>query len=344
MEHSTMGHSMNEWKVSEAAATLLREALVWDNTFPFSDLCGTFAEHVQSLRRMKASGYDFVSLTVSGDQFGVGHCARRIGDVYAVVRANADWLTLCLSADDIEGAKAQGKLGVGLHFQGTEPFGNDINTVEVFYRLGIRHALLAYNQKNHVGDGCHERTDAGLSRYGLQLIAEMNRVGMLVDCTHTGHRTTMEAMEASAAPCIFSHSCARSLHDHERNITDDQAQACARTGGVVGVPGIGIMLGNNDASTDNLIRHIDYLVQLIGARHVGLGFDFVSSMPTLMRGVEVNKARYPAGQYQETNIAIVQPEQMPSMVEGLLKRGYKEDDVRGILGGNFLRVCRQVWK
>lgn len=335
---------MNEWNISDDAARLVKETVVWDNTFPFSGTCGTFEQHIQTLRRMKASAHSFVSLTVASDKSDVNYCVRRIGATYQVLRAQSDWVSLCFSVADIEAAKAQGKLAVGLHFQGTDPFGRDLGMVEVYYRLGIRHALLAYNEKNHVGDGCHERTDSGLSRYGLELIAEMNRVGMVVDCTHTGYRTTMEAMEASTAPCIFSHSNSRALHDHERNITDDQAKACARTGGVVGVTGIGIFLGNNDASTDNLIRHIDHMAQLIGAQHVGYSSDFVSSLPTLMEVVTSNLARYPAGQYQVPDIALVQPEQMPSLVEGLLKRGYSEADVRGILGENFMRVSRQVWK
>ncbi len=335
---------MSGGNVSDKAAMLLRDALVWDCTFPCTVLCGSIPEHVESLRRMAASGYNYVSLTVSGDKFGIEFCARRIGELYAMVSAHADWLTLCFSVDDIRVAKASGKLGIGLHFQGTDPFARDLGTVAMYYRLGVRHALLAYNQKNAVGDGCHERTDGGLSRYGLELIAEMNRVGMLVDCTHTGYRTTMEAMEASTSPCIFSHSNVRALCDHERNIRDDQIQACARGGGVIGVTGVGLFLGNNDPSTNSLIRHIDYIVQLVGPRHVGFGSDFVSSVPTLMGVVAGNPSRYPAGQYRAPTITFVEPEQMPALVEGLLARGYAETDIRGILGENFLRVCCGVWK
>lgn len=98
---------------------------------------------------------------------------------------------------------------------------------------------MAYNQRNAVADGCHERTDGGLSRFGIELVQAMNRVGMLVDCTHTGYRSSMDVFEVSQAPVVFSHSNARAVWDHERNIRDDQAQACARTGGVIGVVGAG---------------------------------------------------------------------------------------------------------
>ncbi len=335
---------MGPWNVSDEAAALLSRALVWDNTFPFNELCGTQAEHLATLRRMRASGCSFVSLTVAPDKFGVEHCVRRIGEIYALAAAQADWLALCFSADDIEAAKREGKLGLGLNFQGTDPFARDLGLVAVYYRLGIRHALLAYNEKNAVGDGCHERTDAGLSRYGMELIAEMNRVGMLVDCTHTGYRTSMEAMEASTAPCIFSHSCARALVDHERNIRDDQVKACARTGGVVGVTGVGMFLGDNDRSTQNLVRHIDHMAELVGPAHVGYGSDYVSSVPTLMAVIAGNPARFPADQYQPGSIAFAEPEQIPELAEALLRRGFKDDEVLGILGGNWLRVCRAVWK
>jgi len=331
-------------QVSDKARTLLRDALIWDNTLPFSEGSGELDEHMQTLRRMQASGYKFVSVTVATDRFGIEYCARRIGAIYGLLRAGADWVRLCFTTADIRAAQAEGKLGVGLHFQGTDPFGRDLGLVEVYYKLGIRHALLAYNEKNPVGDGCHERTDGGLSRYGIELIAEMNRVGMIVDCTHTGYRTTMEAMEVSKAPCIFSHSSSRALVNHGRNIRDEQVKACAKTGGVVGVTGVGIFLGNNDASTDSLIRNIDHMVSLTGPAHVGYGCDFVSNVPKLMSVVRANASRYPTKEYQTPSIAFVEPEQMPELVEGLLKRGYAESDVRGILGENFLRVANQVWK
>lgn len=216
--------------------------------------------------------------------------------------------------------------------------------VEVYYKLGVRHALLAYNQKNSVGDGCHERTNAGLSRYGITLVKRMNRIGMIVDLTHTGYKTTMDVFEHVSAPVIFSHSNPRALYDHERNIADDQIRACAATGGVIGVNGIGVFMAENDASTELLLRQIDYLVQLVGPAHVGIGLDWVYDLPSLIEITARSLDTYPAQGYERRDMQIVQPEQLPEVTEGLLKRGYGESDLEDILGGNWLRVARAVWK
>ena len=126
---------------------------------------------------------------------------------------------------DVERAKLEGKFAVVLHFQGTNPLGGDLNMVEVYYRLGIRHMLMAYNMKNLVGDGCMECTDDGLSRFGVAVVEEMNRVGMIVDVTHTGYRMTMDTFEVSKAPVIFSHSNPAAVWDIPRNVKDDQIKA-----------------------------------------------------------------------------------------------------------------------
>lgn len=253
------------------AGALHADALVWDQTFPASPTCGSWASHFRALERMKASGYDAVSITVAADSDDTLAAVDRISMWRAYVTKNSDRYRLLTTADDPLAAKAEGKLALGFHFQGTTPFARDLGLVDVFYRLGIRHALMAYNQKNHVGDGCHERTDGGLSRFGLELVAEMQRVGMLVDCTHTGRQTSLDVFEVATAPVIYSHSNAAALKDHQRNIDDEMAKKCAATGGVVGINGIGIFLGENDSSTDALFRHLDHWVQLIGPAHVATG-------------------------------------------------------------------------
>lgn len=329
--------------VVERARRLLSEAVVWDNTFPFGPICGSEAAHVRTLGLMRAAGYTCVSLTTASDEDDMPGTIRKIARDLALFRATEAEHLVVRTADDVLRAKREGRLGVVFTFQGTLPFERNVELVEVYWQLGVRQALMAYNQRNNVGDGCHERTDAGLSRFGVEVVREMNRVGMLVDCTHTGYRTTMDVFEVATGPVVFSHSNARALTEHERNIRDEQAVACARTGGVVGVNGISIFLGGPPDAA-NMFRHLDHWVQLIGADHVGIGLDYVSDpapLLALVRGKSADK--YPAGQYPE-DPTFAAPGVVPELAETMVRHGYPDAAVLGILGGNWLRVARQVWR
>lgn len=155
------------------------------------------------LDRIAQSPVDFISLTMGIDHVDAGQTVRNIGGVREMIRKAADRMIFCKSVEDIRTAKMAGKLGVGFHFQGIGALEGDSDMVALYYDLGIRHMLLVYNQMNAAATGCHERIDAGLSRFGQRLVSECNRVGMILDCTHTGYRATMEIMERSDAPVMF---------------------------------------------------------------------------------------------------------------------------------------------
>jgi membrane dipeptidase len=330
-------------QVSERARHVYRNSLVWDMTVPYGMQQATDGE---TLPRFMRAGFGLVSLTIGGDKtFGPETALSNIGKVLSVCAASPELYRFVQDIVDVDQACHEGKLAITLNFQGTNVLGNDLGLVEVFYRLGVRHMLLAYNQKNLVGDGCAERTDAGLSRFGLSLIAEMNRVGMLVDGTHTGYRTTMEAMEASTRPFIFSHCNAWSLYRHYRNIRDDQIQACARTGGVVGVNGLGEFLDDLEATSESMFRHVDHIAQLVGPQHVGIGLDYVKDVAGFWKYVDDSPDAWPENEGRANrHTRFVQPEQIEDLVELMCRRNYTDSDIRGILGGNFHRVCKQVWK
>ena len=296
---------------------------------------------------MVASGYTFISLTLALDGESVQDTIFSIARERSFFLANTEKYIIAETADDIVRAKKEGKLAVGFSFQGTEPVGRDLNMVDAYYKLGVRLMLMTYNQKNAVGDGCHELTNSGLSRLGVQLIERMNRVGMLVDVSHTGYRTSMDVIEASKDPVVFSHSNPRALVEHDRNIRDDQIKACARKGGVIGVVGCGVFLGNNDISTETFLRNIDYLVQMVGADHVGIGLDYVYDQISWHKWIlQTSVGAYlERGDYLPNEvIRYVSPEQLPAVTEGLLARGYREEEVRGILGQNWLRVMGQIYR
>lgn len=332
--------------ISPDAARLHADALVWDMTVPWGEWPGSDSSgKPAALAMMAASGYDFAALTVGGDNVDILETVRLIARERAFLNANADRYAIAYTAGDILAAKRQGRLAIAFQFQGTNSFGRDVNMIELYHRLGVRIALMAYNQKNAVGDGCHERTDGGLSRFGIEVVREMQRVGMMVDVTHTGYRTSMDVFEVAEGPVVFSHSNPRALFDHERNIRDDQIRACARSGGVIGVNGIGIFMGpDNDVSPEQLLRQIDYLCEVAGPEHVGIGLDWVFDQPSLLRAAKSSKTRYPAQGGYDGDIAFASPDRLPELTEAMLRRGYPETLIRGILGENWLRVANQVWR
>jgi membrane dipeptidase len=151
----------------------------------------------------------------------------------------------------------------------------------------------------------------------------------------------METMEVSTAPVIVSHTNVAALCDHPRCVRDDQIEACARRGGVLGLTGLGPFLGKGEPSVERLVDHIDHIANLVGPEHVGLGLDWVWDLESFARFVARLPERYPEEQYRD--MRQLSPEDGPRVTEELLRRGYRETEIRGILGENWLRVCRRVW-
>lgn len=265
-------------------------------------------------------------------------------------------LRLIRSAADIHAAKASGQMGIVFHFQGTDPIEDDLNLLDTYKMLGVGMVQLTYNVKNRVGDGACERTDDGLSNFGIDLVKRCNELGVVVDGSHTGMRTTLDAIEASTKPFVFSHANAKALYDSPRNITDEQMRACAATGGLVGIVGFPGFLGTDARPTlDRFIDFIDYAVELIGTDHVGLGIDYYMGMDPIIPAdkalVRYNDAvatgRWDAQVYPPPPhyfpAGIETPKSLVNLTAGLLDRGYQADDVCKIMGGNWLRVFGEVW-
>jgi membrane dipeptidase len=233
---------------------------------------------------------------------------------------------------------------VAFDLEDTNPLGGEIAMIQTYYDLGVRSMLLTYNDVNRAGYGCHAVPDEGLTSFGQAVVEEMNLVGMMVDVSHCGYRTSMDVFERSSAPVIFSHSSMRGVWEHERNIRDDQALACAETGGVIGINGVGIFLGENDSSAQAMARHIDYAVQLVGPGHVGIGTDYVFDNDDLNRELAQNPEIFPESYRKWGRVDFLPPEQLEPVAAELAGLGYSEQDLGGITGGNFLRVARQTWR
>ncbi len=319
---------------------MIRGTVPCDAILPWTEY-GNLELRRQTLPRYLASGYGLVSLSLASDAEGPEKLLHVLARVRREIRAD-DTLALTSNVQDVRRARQVGKLAISLNLQGSNNLGRDLNLVQLYYDLGVRQLLLVYNHKNAVGDGCHERTDGGLSHYGIELIHELNAVGMIVDCSHTGYRTTMEAIDVSSQPVLFTHSNPKALWRHDRNITDEQAKACAVRGGLVGAVGVGIFMGDNDASTETFFRQVDYWATLVGPDHVMLGSDYVYDpleMQRYMRSVKSPES----GNYDQMT-EFVQPEQLTPLVERMLAAGYSDANICGIVGENYLRVAGQIWR
>lgn len=325
----------------QRAKRLYQQALIWDDHSGFDPHGGADLNKLDIWRK---AGIDYLSVNVGYDVFDWQWTIKTIARCRAFLQTHPKKFTLIQGVADIKRAKREGKLAIAFDLEGMNALNGDANMVNVYYELGVRQMLFAYNLNNLAGGGCHD-TDTGLTAFGRAVIKEMNRVGMLVDCSHTAYRTTMEAMEASAAPVIFSHSCAKAVHSHGRNIADEQIKACARTGGVVGVTGVSMFLAENDASSETFVDHIAHMADLVGAEHVGFALDYAFDAENVDDLVEGNSQYWPeSAGYGRHPTSYVPPKQLPEITETMVKRGFKDREILGILGGNFMRVASQVWK
>lgn len=324
-----------------AAARLHTDALVWDNHACLPQERAD--DFIPQIARYRRAGVDVLGLNVGDSDVSLDDLIRLAARIRHYVAAHPDDYQMVVGVRDIREAKAAGRMAVLLNIEGCFAMGDQLSLLSLFFDIGVRWMAMVYNRRNLVGSGVHDEVDEGLSPFGREVVAEMDRIGMLKCCSHTGYRTAMDVFEATSRPTIFSHSNPRALRDHPRNIPDELIRACAATGGVVGINGVGIFLGDNDIRTETLARHLEYVAQLVGPRHVGLGLDVVFDQPSMDKGLASNAGLWPPQYGYKPGIGFYQPEQLPALTETLLARGWSEADVRGALGENLMRVAGDVW-
>ncbi len=252
-------------------------------------------------------------------------------------------LELAPTVDDVDRVTASGHIAVGFDLEDSGPLAGDLGNVRVFSDLGVRTMLPTYNYANAAGCGCLDTQDTGLTAWGRRLVGEMNAVGMVVDGSHCSARTGLDLCEASMQPVIYSHSCLRSVWDHPRNVTDDQARACAQTGGVVGITGVGIFLGPNTPTLDAMITHLEAAVDLIGIDHVGVSSDFSFDHEDFVFEIANNPNLYDESYTRWGPVAWMAPETFVGLGAALESRGWRDDEIAAVLAGNFRRVASAVW-
>jgi membrane dipeptidase len=298
------------------------------------------------LERHRRAGCSFVSVNIGMDMNPLPQIMAVIASFNAQLAAAPDRFVAARRVADVEAAHATGRLAVAFDLEGAIPLLGRPEMVRLYAALGVRQMHLAYNRNNPVGGGCYD-DDVPLTPLGRKVVAAINEAGVLMDCSHTGHRTSLDVMAASSAPVIFSHANPRALCDDGRNITDEQIRACIATGGVVCVNGVGRFLGDHAARTPAILAHIDHLVQRYGARNVGLGIDYsypANGLDDDPPGLDKDYWWPPAhGYVGGLNIKIASPEQLPEIIRGMQGLGYDKDAIGGILGHNMQGVARRVW-
>jgi membrane dipeptidase len=349
---------------STRAIRLVEESLVIDmlNQFRFPD----FAEKPPRVQKWMNSSGSFVEkdwelYRTSGiDVFGLGH---GVGSYDEGVRFFADWNGFIAQYDqwfmriddmrDLDRLAGSGRVGILLTFQGSDHF-RTAQDVDTFYAMGQRVSQLTYNYQNRLGSGFLETKDGGLSVFGGDVVARMNAVGMAVDLSHCGDRTTLDGIAASKKPVIFSHASARALApDHARCKTDEMIAAMAKTGGVMGIPFLRMMIRAGEPVTiDHVVDHFDHVARLVGVEHLGVGSDMdVVGNPNPVNGEPMRETpnwdRYrlhkdEKGQWMLTIRGLDHPKRMFDLTEAFIRRGYSDANIRLILGGNWRRVMGAI--
>jgi len=306
--------------------------LPWDRFF-----LPNGAQLSQQLSRFEQSGFSHASLTIASGQDTSEDVLNKLA--FTAKQLNGRGVIIAHNEAEILKAFQEEKFSISFHFQTSVPFANSLDLVDAFFLVGVQRAILAYNDVNVFADGCHEPRNSGLSSLGKQLIQKMDKVGMRVDLSHCGQKTTFDVLETGlSSPALFSHSNARALYDHERNLSDDQLRAARDAGSYVGINGVGMFLNASaDEIPKQMARHAAYIAEFIGPDKVGLGIDFMFLENSNYAFFQNNRDTWPRG-YPEPPWSFFQPEQLSDLIRELLSVGFSKNNVKGILGENYLKL------
>jgi membrane dipeptidase len=314
-------------------------------------LDGISAEEVEQFRASEIDVFHIAS-GVGGltAQEAYQNVLAFVGQYNSVVANRPDLFVRIDSVEDLETVHGSGRTGILIGVQNSQHFRTP-GDVETFHALGQRVSQLTYNSRNQIGNGSTERVDGGISDFGVAIVERMNEVGMAVDVSHCGDRTTLDACEVSSAPVLFTHSNCRALNPgHPRCKTDEAIRRMASTGGVMGITGVrNFVKGSEPTTVEDYLDHFDHVRDLVGIEHLGIGSDIdlhgYDDMPA--DDYEALKANY-KGSYafrEKIDIeGIDHPRRMFDITEGMIRRGYSDDHIRLVLGGNFRRVLGEIWQ
>ena len=311
--------------------------------------------HPESMTAAEIQRYKDSRISVFHNSIGIGgpdaylECVKYFGGWNGFIAQHSDDFLRITQPADLDRVKATGKAGVLMGLQDSDHFTKP-DDVDYFHGLGQRVSQLTYNSRNLIGNGSTERRDEGISDFGVVIIERMNKVGMAVDVSHCGDRTTLDAFELSKKPVLVTHSNCRALNPvHPRCKTDEAIQKMAKAGGVMGITGVRMFVRDKEPTTiEHLLDHFDHVAKLAGVEHVGIGSDVDLDGYDKMPPDELKQLRASyKGSYGFRDKIDIEgldhPKRMFDLTEGLIRRGYSDADIEGVLGGNFKRVLKQIW-
>jgi membrane dipeptidase len=300
------------------------------------------------LERFRALGVNYVSVNVGMDMNTVPQVMSVIAAFRARLAAQPDRYVIPATVADVERAAAEGRLAVGFDLEGALPLQEEPAMAALYARLGVRQMHFAYNRNNSVADGCHD-VERGLTPLGRRMVEAVNAAGVLMDCSHTGRRCSLDIMSVSSRPVVFSHANPLVLAEHGRNITDDQIRACAATGGVVCISSVSAFLGEKAPTAAHVARHAAYVADLVGVEHVGIGLDIgwrqagVSDWPEGSVDPDYWWPRSAGYNHAIARMAYAPVEAWSELPGELQGTGMSAAEAALVMGGNMARVARQVW-
>jgi len=271
---------------------------------------------------------------------------RNIGDWKILQRQNPDLFRIATSAQEIRDSAERGEVSVVLGFQNTSPFGQDYSMVEVFWDLGVRIAQLTYNIQNFVGGACYDPNDSGLTRFGSIIVSEMNRVGMLIDLSHVGNRTSLDAVHASSKPVAITHANPLWFADTPRNKPDEVINAVAERGGVIGACLYPNVIGGKETTQEAFCKMVVRLVDQVGIEHVGLGSDCTRNWdPSYVEFLRDGRWQPRSGaSWPEWPEWFSSPLDLPELSNALSDAGLGDDQLAAVMGENWLRLFETVFE
>ena len=309
---------------------------------------------------LREAGIAAVNLTVSHFEADFEQAMDGIARWLDIMRRPGSGWRKVERASDIEAARQAGEVGLVMGWQNLRPIADRLDRLVMLHALGLRVAQLTYNRRNFLGDGCLESEDGGLSGLGRDAVRLMNELGIAIDLSHVGQRTSVEAADASGKPVLATHANARSVTSALRNKSDDAIRAIAATGGVIGVSIYGPMCWDGDPkrhpSLDDFERHLDRILELTGIEHVGIGTDLpaVADLDSVRHITALTLERFPAAiaTYVEAFSNDIHDRylsdcashrELAAITGRLQRRQWPEEDILKLLGGNFLRAFGEIW-